>query len=109
MIDTADVVAFLPGYSQSAGARLEAEYCFYTDKNTKMPDGESLENAATISEKELLAIKAIYYLARNNSRLKYGGTWVEDIKNIDTCPRIPFMEAVRVVDEMLCRFDGGTL
>lgn len=43
MIDTADVVAFLPGFSQSPGARLEAEYCFYTDKNTKMPDGESLE------------------------------------------------------------------
>ena len=42
MIDTADVVAFLPGFSKSPGARLEAEYCFYTDKSTIMPDGESL-------------------------------------------------------------------
>ncbi len=43
MIDTADVVAFLPGFSNSPGARLEAAYCFYTDKSTKMPDGESLK------------------------------------------------------------------
>lgn len=43
MIDTADVVAFLPGYKTSSGAQLELQYCFYTDKNTKIPDGESLE------------------------------------------------------------------
>lgn len=48
MIDTADVVAFLPGFSRSPGARLEAEYCFYVDKNTIMPDGESLEGGAPV-------------------------------------------------------------
>ena len=33
MIDTADVVAFLPGYEASPGAQLEYAYCLYTDKN----------------------------------------------------------------------------
>ena len=37
MIDTADVVAFLPGFSKSPGARLEAEYCFYTDSVKTAP------------------------------------------------------------------------
>ena len=32
MIDTADVVAFLPDYSKSAGAQLEYQYCLYTEK-----------------------------------------------------------------------------
>ena len=32
MIDTADVVAFLPGYETSPGAQLELQYCLYTDK-----------------------------------------------------------------------------
>jgi len=48
MIDTADVVAFLPGFSRSPGARLEAAYCFYVDKNTIMPDGESLEEGSAV-------------------------------------------------------------
>ena len=39
MIDTVDVVVFLPGFRRSPGARLEAEYCLYTGKNTKMPEG----------------------------------------------------------------------
>ena len=38
MIDTADVVAFLPGYKKSAGALLELQYCLYTDKCVKLPD-----------------------------------------------------------------------
>lgn len=37
MIDAADVVAFLPGYELSPGAQLELQYCFYTDKATKLP------------------------------------------------------------------------
>lgn len=105
MIDTADVVAFLPGFSKSPGATLEAMYCFYTDKNTVMPDGESLESNTTITADEVTAIKAIYYLARTNSRLKLGGTWVEDIQNLDTCKRLPFMEAISITEEMLCRFE----
>ncbi len=32
MIDCADLVVFLPDYAQSPGARLEREYCKYTDK-----------------------------------------------------------------------------
>ena len=41
MIDTADVVAFLPGYQLSAGAELELQYCFYIDKDVKLPDDEN--------------------------------------------------------------------
>lgn len=37
MIDTADVVAFLPGYETSPGAQLELQYCRYTDKNVRLP------------------------------------------------------------------------
>lgn len=33
MIDTADAVAFLPGYETSPGAQLEYAYCLYTNKN----------------------------------------------------------------------------
>lgn len=34
MIDVADVVAFLPDWYQSRGARLENDYCQYTGKQT---------------------------------------------------------------------------
>lgn len=34
MIDVADVVAFLPDWDQSRGARLEHDYCQYTSKTT---------------------------------------------------------------------------
>lgn len=32
MLDSADAVIFLPGFERSEGARLERDYCFYTDK-----------------------------------------------------------------------------
>ena len=38
MIDTADVVAFLPGFSKSPGAQLELQYCLYTDKSVRLPE-----------------------------------------------------------------------
>lgn len=34
MIDVADVVVFLPDAAESAGARLEREYCEYVEKET---------------------------------------------------------------------------
>ena len=34
MIDVADCVAFLPGWEDSPGARLEHAYCVYIDKKT---------------------------------------------------------------------------
>ena len=34
MIESADVVAFMPGWQNSAGARIEADYCFYTGRKT---------------------------------------------------------------------------
>ena len=38
MIDTADVVAFMPGYETSPGAQLELQYCLYTEKSVKLPE-----------------------------------------------------------------------
>ncbi len=34
MMDSADMVAFLPDYARSRGARLEFEWCQYVDKQT---------------------------------------------------------------------------
>lgn len=34
MIESADAVAFIPGWQNSEGARIEAEYCFYTGRKT---------------------------------------------------------------------------
>ena len=62
--------------------------------------GESLETPKC-SQKELTALKAVYYLAERNPRLKHGGTWVEDIHNIETCQRIHFVEAMQIVCNML--------
>ena len=54
-----------------------------------------------LTEKELLAIKAEHYLARNNSRLKHGGIYVENIHDYENCGKIPFVEAVEVVENLL--------
>lgn len=49
MMDSADVVAFLPDYSQSRGARLEFDWCQYTGKQTMF-----LENMIFCREGSLL-------------------------------------------------------
>lgn len=54
-----------------------------------------------MTEEEKMAMKAVLYLAEKNPRLRYGGTWVEDAHNMETCQKIPLMEAVRIVEEML--------
>ena len=52
MIDTADVVAFLPGYKSSIGAQLELQYCFYIDKDVKLPDDEA-EGPPVLSQQDI--------------------------------------------------------
>jgi hypothetical protein len=37
MIDTAEIVAFLPDYRESPGAMLELQYCRYTGKQRILP------------------------------------------------------------------------
>lgn len=54
-----------------------------------------------MTEQEKTAMKAVLYLAEKNPRLRYGGAWVEDAHSMETCQKIPFMEAVRIVEEML--------
>ena len=54
-----------------------------------------------MTEQEKTAMKAVLYLAEKNPRLRYGGTWVEDVHNIETCQRIPFAEAMQIVGNML--------
>ena len=36
MIDSADEVAFLPGWKDSIGAKLEHDYCYYTGKKVRL-------------------------------------------------------------------------
>ena len=54
-----------------------------------------------MTEQEKTAMKAVLYLAEKNPRLRYGGTWVEDVRNMKTCAKISFAEAVRIIDRML--------
>lgn len=54
-----------------------------------------------MTEQEKTAMKAVLFLALHNPRLKHGGTYVEDVHNYETCAKMPFMEAVRIVDNML--------
>ena len=52
MIDTADVVAFLPDYKQSAGASVEYEYCCYIDKSIRhFGDDVNAKTGLTISRR----------------------------------------------------------
>ena len=53
-------------------------------------------------EKVLTALKAVYYVAKENPRFKYGeGIWVEDVHNIETCQKISFKEAAAIVEKII--------
>ncbi len=54
-----------------------------------------------MTEREKTAMKAVLHLAEKNPRLRHGGTWVENIRDIENCQRISFAEAIRIVDRML--------
>lgn len=61
MIDTADVVAFLPDFKQSAGAEVEHAYCRYIDKNIRHyeDDRNKAQWAAKISADLLTSMAAL--------------------------------------------------
>lgn len=54
-----------------------------------------------MTEQEKTAMKAVLYLAEKNPRLRHGGTWVENIRDIENCQRISFAKAIRIVGGML--------
>ena len=56
MMECADVVAFLPGYSQSRGAMLEFDWCQYTGKQTMFlwEGAEELTESDLVHRKEIL-------------------------------------------------------
>lgn len=60
MIDTADVVAFLLDFKQSAGAEVEHAYCRYIDKNIRHyeDDRNKAQRAAKISADLLTSMAA---------------------------------------------------
>ena len=64
------------------------------------------QSSAVPTEKEMLAIKAEHYLVFKSKRLQYGGTYLENIHDIEHCGRISFREAVAVVESMILRFCG---
>ncbi len=61
-----------------------------------------------MTQKELTALKAVYYLAERNPRLKHGGIWVEDVHNMETCQKISFMEACSIVEKLVYGFESET-
>ena len=62
MIDTADVVAFLPGYETSQGAQLELQYCLYIDKSVWLP--ESRDDPETAGKMETAMRKFAEVMAK---------------------------------------------
>lgn len=60
MIDTANVVAFLPDFKKSAGAEVEHAYCCYIDKNIRHyeDDRNKEQRAAKISADLLMPMAA---------------------------------------------------
>lgn len=60
MIDTANMVAFLPDFKQSAGAEVEHAYCRYIDKIIRYyeDDRKKAQYAAKISADLLMSMAA---------------------------------------------------
>lgn len=54
-----------------------------------------------MTEKEITALKAVLYLAERNTRLRHGGTYVDNINDYEHCAKISFAEAVNIVGIML--------
>ena len=58
-----------------------------------------------ITEKELLAIKAVFYLAKTNKRLQCGGYYMTNRHDAIKNEEIPFLDAIEIVNDMLKRLD----
>ena len=50
MIDSADIVIFLPDYEESPGAMLEYSYCKYINKHTAFVSKENAKERITLNE-----------------------------------------------------------
>ncbi len=56
-----------------------------------------------ISEKELPAIMAAEFTLRKSREVKNGGTYVENVHDLEHCRRIAFNEAVVVLNSFIDR------
>lgn len=52
-----------------------------------------------ISEKEIVSILAAAFCLRKSKELKYGGTYVSNVKDVDNCLKISFEEAYIVLND----------
>lgn len=59
-----------------------------------------------MTEKEITALKAVLYLAECNTRLRHGGTYVDNINDYEHCAKISFVEAINIVGTMLYGTDN---
>lgn len=54
-----------------------------------------------ISEKEVASIMAAEFCLRKSREIKYGGTYVSNVKDIENCIKIPFGEAECVLSDFI--------
>ena len=73
MIDTADIVAFLPGYETSSGAQLELQYCMYTDKSVWLPESRDDQETADKLDAEIKKIEVF-------PTREFAEKWLEEMK-----------------------------
>lgn len=88
MVDSADEVAFLPGWEESAGARLEMEYCCYTGKVTRMyaDDTGPKEYRCDLEEGKVCAHKIIV------SDMPVCGSSLTSCKHCTVVPKRKFLD-----------------